>query len=252
MNGKSIHPRKALLIAGGLTAFTLVGLGALAGQLSSGAAASTAATSAVETVAPIADTAGSAANGDFAAREAQYQALIQEANRRIETANRQLAEMEQQLAAAQTAAGATANIMAQAALTQSVTTEATISTQRALEIAQASAPGAVAQRTPELVTFEGALAYEVTFDTGTVYVDAGSGAVLYNGTQATAGPTRYEDDDDKDHEREDKDYEGEKREDKDHEEDHEKETREDKHYERDGDWNENHNNEAHGEKDHDD
>ena len=42
-------------------------------------------------------------------------------------------------------------------------------------------------RTPELVRFEGKVAYEVGFTRGVVYVDATSGAVLFNGTQGKGG-----------------------------------------------------------------
>lgn len=223
MNGKSIHQRTALLIAGGLTAFTLVGLGALAGRLSTGApqpTATPAGASAPETNAPIVDAveqpASASTDSASAAREAQYQALIEEANRRIEAANRQLAQMEQQLAAAQAAPAETGNLTAAAQAQTAPAAPASnsapgvaISAQRALEIAQASTPGAVAQRLPELVSFQGVIAYEVAFNTGMVYVDANTGAVLYNGalTQPVAGPTRYEDDDDEDHEREKREHE---------------------------------------------
>lgn len=231
MNGKSIHQRTAFLIAGGLTAFTLVGLGALAGQLSTStprATATPAGASASETSAPIVNAveqptsapASVSTDSASAAREAQYQALIQEANRRIQEANRRLAQMEQQLAEAQTGAGASAGVMAQAATAQSATPAAAISAQRALEIAQASAPGAVAQRLPELVSFQGTVAYEVAFNTGMVYVDASTGGVLYNGAliQPVAGPTRYEDDDDEDHERKEREHEEHEHEKREHEE----------------------------------
>lgn len=227
MNGKSINQRTALLIAGGLTAFTLVGLGALAGQLNTGASLATATpagASVSATSAPIVNAveqptsapAGASTDSASAAREAQYQALIEEANRRIEAANRQLAQMEQQLAAAQAAPAETGNLTAAAQAQTAPAAPASnsapgvaISAQRALEIAQASTPGAVAQRLPELVNFQGAIAYEVAFNTGMVYVDANTGAVLYNGalTQPVAGPTRYEDDDDEDHEREEREHE---------------------------------------------
>ncbi len=215
MNGKSINQRAALLIAGGMTAFTLVGLGALAGQLSNTTAqpaATPAVVIATDAVAPAIHTAeqpvslpaGSNADSAFSAREAQYQALIQEANRRIEEANRRLAEMEQQLAGAGAAPAGTATSMAQtqiqAAPPNAGASGVALLPQRALEIAQASAPGAIAQRLPELVNFQGTVAYEVAFNTGMVYVDANSGALLYNG--AAVQPllqSRYDDDDDDDH-----------------------------------------------------
>ncbi len=251
MNTKPINQRTALVIAGGMTAFTLVGLGALAGQLSNATSQATptpAAATVPQIVAPITNapaeqSVNAGADSALSAREAQYQALIQEANRRIEEANRRLAQMEQQLAEAQAAPPAAVNIMAEAqpqapaAPSESAAPGVAISAQRALEIAQASAPGAVAQRLPELVNFQGAIAYEVAFNTGMVYVDANSGAVLYNGAliQPAAAPAYYDDDDEheehEEHEREEREY---------------KENREDKH---DKDEKEH---EEHEEKGHDD
>ncbi|PJF47245.1 MAG: hypothetical protein CUN48_09675 [Candidatus Thermofonsia Clade 3 bacterium] len=242
MNTKPINQRTALVIAGGITAFTLVGLGALAGQFSNATSQATptpAVATPPPTVAPVVNAPAeqsvqTGADSALSAREAQYQALIEEANRRIEEANRRLAQMEQQLAEAQAAPPAAVNIMAEtqpqaapAAPSQSAAPGVAISAQRALEIAQASALGAVAQRLPELVNFQGTIAYEVAFNTGMVYVDANSGAVLYNGalTQPVAGPAYYDDDDE--HEREEREYK-EKREDE-HEKKEKKEKKEKDH-----------------------
>jgi hypothetical protein len=65
------------------------------------------------------------------------------------------------------------------------------------------APGATVQGTPELVDFEGTVSYEVVLDQGTIYIDANSGTVLYDGTATKdavqpAAPSRYDDDDDDD------------------------------------------------------
>ncbi len=59
-----------------------------------------------------------------------------------------------------------------------------ISTVLAATIAKNVAPGAVQQKSPELVLFEGTEAYEVVTDLGNVYVDATTGEVLNNGTAA--------------------------------------------------------------------
>ena len=42
-------------------------------------------------------------------------------------------------------------------------------------------------REPELVLFEGKVAYEVGFTRGVVYVDANDGTVLFNGTHGNGG-----------------------------------------------------------------
>lgn len=48
------------------------------------------------------------------------------------------------------------------------------------------APGIRLLTTPELVDYQGSVAYEVATDRGLIYVDATTGQVLYNGAQAPA------------------------------------------------------------------
>jgi hypothetical protein len=55
-----------------------------------------------------------------------------------------------------------------------------VSTDQAGTIALASAPGATMTGAPMLVSYQGAIVYEVTLDTGMIYVDATSGKVLAN------------------------------------------------------------------------
>lgn len=59
--------------------------------------------------------------------------------------------------------------------------ERPISAAQATALALRAAHGVYPKRQAELVDFQGAVAYEVTLDRGTVYVDAGSGQVLHNG-----------------------------------------------------------------------
>lgn len=54
-----------------------------------------------------------------------------------------------------------------------------VSSDEAAQIALGLAPNAQMTAAPRLVNFEGTAAYEVTLDAGKVYVDAGSGVVLY-------------------------------------------------------------------------
>ena len=63
-----------------------------------------------------------------------------------------------------------------------------VSPDMAVAIAQAAAPGASLSRQPELVLFQGTVAYEVALDRGTVYVDADSGRVLHNGAAPAIRP----------------------------------------------------------------
>lgn len=93
---------------------------------------------------------------------------------------------------------------------------ATISPDTAATAALGIAPGAALTRTPEMVNFQGTVAYEVSLDRGTVYVDATSGQVLYDSTaiaavppadsQSIASSRMYDDDHEGEHEeREDDD-----------------------------------------------
>ncbi len=52
---------------------------------------------------------------------------------------------------------------------------------QAAAIATSVVPNAKIVRAPELVNFQGAVAYEVGLNQGNVYVDANSGKVLFNG-----------------------------------------------------------------------
>jgi hypothetical protein len=67
------------------------------------------------------------------------------------------------------------------------TTVYPISADDAATIALNSVPGATLAQPPRLVQVNGTVAYEVALDRGAVYVDAGSGQVLYN-TAAGANP----------------------------------------------------------------
>ena len=94
-----------------------------------------------------------------------------------------------------------------------------VSVQQARSLAQRAAPNAQFG-TPELVRYSGKVAYEVVSAQGNVYIDANTGAILDNGAAATQ-PRSYEGDDDekeerrgkkrKHHEEEDDDDEGEYR-----------------------------------------
>ena len=67
-----------------------------------------------------------------------------------------------------------------------------VTTDQAVAIARQAAPLAELVSQPELVNLQGIAAYEVALDRGKVYVDANSGAVLYNGAKVllpTVTPT---------------------------------------------------------------
>ena len=67
-----------------------------------------------------------------------------------------------------------------------------VSADQASSIALASAPGATVTGAPMLVSYKDAIFYEVTLDTGMVYVDVTSGQVITS-TAVTAGDIGQED-----------------------------------------------------------
>jgi uncharacterized membrane protein YkoI len=188
--------RNALIGASALTAFVLTVIGGVAAGTALGAAApapTAAATMAAPTevptpVDPLADPAVQQA---LQAREAQYQELIAQANAQLEQAyqkQQELAKAQAQAAAvaAQYAAAARA-AQAQAAVAAApASANYPVAPDIAAAIALNNAPGAVLLATPELVDFQGVVAYEVRLDRGLVYVDANNGQVLYNGANVPA------------------------------------------------------------------
>jgi len=169
-------------IAAALTAFVLVVIGALVGQMSQTGAPVAADTVIVPTEAPV--SAPVALDPTVEAlireREAAYQQALAEANRRLaeanrhlEAANRQIAQQtnqQQSAPAAQNPASAQNPAPAQPTYP--------ISTEQAQAIASNLANGATLTKPAELVRYQGTPAYEVIFDRGAVYVDAQSGAVI--------------------------------------------------------------------------
>ncbi len=65
----------------------------------------------------------------------------------------------------------------------------------ATNIALAGAAGATLTTAPELVLYQDTVAYEVLLDWGAVYVDANSGAVLFNDAVAPVMGGEFYDDD---------------------------------------------------------
>jgi len=96
-------------------------------------------------------------------REAEYQALIDQAN--------------QQLASAQTFIDGQSDTNASVQVESQYAVSASLASQIAEDAVGTSANGE-----PQLVDFEGNVAYEVPFDAGMIYVDANSAQILFNGT----------------------------------------------------------------------
>lgn len=175
-----------LILSAVLTAFVLVVGGGLIARVSQPEAASAVAPAGAP---PAGVPPASSSTTDVTAqvqelmqqREAQYRQLIDQANQRLEAMN-------QQLAAAQTAsAPAPAPVAPAPAPARSAAPQIALSPDAARDIAVQAANGATLIRQAELVRFEGKVAYEVGFTRGAIYVDANTGAVLFNGTQRSGG-----------------------------------------------------------------
>jgi uncharacterized membrane protein YkoI len=148
-----------LVLAAGLTAFSLLVIGALVTRLASPA---------VAVNDPLADPTVQAL---LQAREAEYQQALAQANQQLEQAYQQQRRVQPD----------------QAPQTAAAPDTPAVSAEQATTIARDLVPGATLTKQPELVMYEGTAAYEVVLDQGTLYVDANSGGVLHNGVWSLTG-----------------------------------------------------------------
>jgi hypothetical protein len=164
--------RKIILtLAVSITAFILVVSGAVIGRAALSAQA-----------------ANSTSSGDIQAllmqREAEYQARLEEANAALSAVYTQQGTAAQENGTTQTGENAASLVK--------------LSPEDALLVAVITAPNARILRVPELVNFQGTVAYEVTLDTGVLYIDANTGLLLYDSTaqvQLLTQSQSYHDDD---------------------------------------------------------
>ncbi len=182
----------AVLIAAGVTALTMTGLGTAAIAVFADDPAAPQATPVAITVSP---------GVDYAKREAQYQALLKQANERIQQADARLKEANarieqansriQQLQSAATSASAAQTTPAQQTLASAPDENegeeenesgsddaAAITPQQAARIALRAARGTHLMQTPSLVNVDGRTVYQVLLDAGTLYLDPHSGEIL--------------------------------------------------------------------------
>jgi uncharacterized membrane protein YkoI len=209
-----MNQRSALLIAAALTAFLLVLAGGLASRLSATPDLVPTEVAVISTEMPPPTeviTLDPTVEALIKEREAAYQQALAEANSRLNQANdqiaqansqissleqsrQQLAEQANQISQSQAAVVSAPVTVAAAAAPTAAPTAApiaasaptyAISVDQARDIALGvAATGATLQKTPDLVNYQGTPAYEVVLDKGSVYVDAQSGAVLWNGAAA--------------------------------------------------------------------
>ena len=135
-------------------------------------------------------------------REATYQARLAEANQRIAQSAADLAKARAEEAALANKYNALVGVLNQPTTVPAVptaipvpatavviapaTTPANIPLDVALTSAQAIDPNAKLLQKPEMVMYENIVAYEFVFDTGTIYMAAKDGAVVYNGIAVNA------------------------------------------------------------------
>jgi hypothetical protein len=170
-----MNQKFALILAVSITAFVLVVGGAIVGR---------AAQPDVVTLTP--DVAE--VQNLYAQREAEYQARLDEANAA--------------LAAAYAQQNAATGVNDQSQVAAAAPVPATISPQDALLVASIAAPNAKVLRRPELVNYQGVVAFEITLDAGVMYVDANTGTLLYDGTvrpQISVQTRSFNDDDEHEH-----------------------------------------------------
>ena len=175
--------RTALILSAVLTAFVLVLGGGVVARVSQPMAPAQATPVASAPTVP-APTATIDVNAQveqlLQQREAQYRQLIDEANQRLQQAN-------QQLAASAPAARPARSAALAAPAAPAAQPTASLSAEAARNIAIDASGGATMIREPELVLFEGKVAYEVGLTRGVVYVDANDGTVLFNGAHGGGG-----------------------------------------------------------------
>ena len=172
----------ALLIAIAITTFVIMIIVGLTTRLP--LATASVATS-VPAATPTAVTLDPTTEALIRGREEQYRQALADAQAQLAAANAKLAAASQQPAPTDTPISTSdASAVGQAYA---------ISAEQALAIAQQAVPDGHASKVPELVSIQGVPNYEVVFDLGTVYVDAQTGVVQFDGASAgTGGPVTAE------------------------------------------------------------
>lgn len=107
----------------------------------------------------------------YQAREAEYKSLLDKANQQLELANQQLTAL--------------AGSSTQDTQGQNSSEDYPVTEEMAKSIAFQAAKDYPLEN-PELVNYNGTIAYEVKFKNGNIYVDATSGQILFNGLSVTS------------------------------------------------------------------
>jgi hypothetical protein len=174
-----MNQRTAFIVATMVTSFVLVAVGGVTASVANRAAAVTA----TATEPPTAQATPTQIIGIdpavVAQREVAYQQQIAAANAQLKHAYQLQKALADELNSIPPSPAPKPRIYVQP--TQSKPTYP-VTPAMAGQLALNAVPGAVLLSTPELVLFEGKVAYEVVLDRGKIYIDATTGLVLYNGT----------------------------------------------------------------------
>jgi uncharacterized membrane protein len=183
--------RTALIIAVMVTSFLLVAVGGVSATIANRPAAGLPTDTSAPTLAPTETPLAGVDPTLVAQREAEYQQALADANQQLQQAYQMQQALADKLAAIPPTATPRPVVIVQqpAATATSAQPQYPITPEMAAQLALNASPGAILQGTPELVLFEGSVAYEVLLDRGKVYIDATTGAVLYNGAPAPQPPS---------------------------------------------------------------
>ena len=102
----------------------------------------------------------------YQAREAEYQSLLTKANQELDQANQQITQLVNSINSSQDVQNSTDTYPVTAEMAKAIAYQAA---------------GDYPLNEPELVDYNGTVAYEVKFANGNIYVDATTGQILFNG-----------------------------------------------------------------------
>ncbi len=182
--------RTALIVAIMVTSFLLVAVGGVSATIANRPAALPTDTS-VPILPPTETPLAGVDPTLVAEREAEYQQALADANQQLQDAYQMQQALADKLAAIPPTPTPRPVVIVQqpAATATSAQPQYPITPEMAGQLALNASAGAILVGTPELVLFEGKVAYEVVLDRGKVYIDATTGAVLYNGAPVPQPPS---------------------------------------------------------------
>lgn len=170
-----MNQRTALIAAVMVTSFVLVAVGGVTATMANKPAATATEAPAQPTAAPMMGVDPAV----VAQREVDYQRQIAQANSQLQHAYQVQKALADELKDVPPTPTQKPHVYVKPTQTKPLYP---VTPEMAGQLALNAAPGATLLARPELVLFEGKVAYEVVLDRGKIYIDATTGQVLYNGT----------------------------------------------------------------------